>query len=54
MVVLVLGALTVGLGLLVVPRLVSQVSDLMARLPEDWSSAWERVITGRQGVQQAV
>lgn len=56
-VTLAFAAVAVGLGWLVIPRLVYQASDLMARLPEDWSSAWDRVANGRRSlarVQQAV
>lgn len=54
LVTLVFAALGVGAGLLIVPKLVEQVSSLVERLPAAWSSAWDRVVSGRAQVQQAV
>lgn len=53
-VTLLIGGLAVGLGVIVVPRLVDQASNLTERLPGAWSSAWERVVSGRARVEQAV
>lgn len=57
--VLLLGAgLLTGLGFLVVPRVVEQVSSLAERLPEAWGSNLERLVAGRSSpvarVQEAV
>lgn len=54
LVTLLIGGLAVGLGLIVVPRLVDQASNLTERLPDAWSSALERVVSGRARVEQAV